>query len=734
MNKSVKKSSVLLIVLSLFMVGFSSTASAAINWGSGVYISSYGQLVNSITYNGVTVNAIYAPRSQVSNYDSDPTFCCAAFVSKFYRSVYGIGVNNLYPGNTPNIYSGNGYFYKTTTPQVGDIAGSSEHWAIVKEVSGNTVTLIEQNAWKDKAYTTAAVNRQLILPENSYWFWRYSLSENNNVTSKADLGNNFYGAIINTERDKALTVETNNNNNIAIYTYLGRPNQIWYFTKNNDGSYRIKSCCNGESIDVCGGSSASWVNVVTWASNDSGAQKWSFYGNSPYMFVSPECNSGVLDVADAKYADGTNICINVKTGHNAQLFKVVKVDPPCVMTTPTITLNKTSYKVGDRVNISWKKTSSDTDFYQYWLIINNKTTNTQIFAGATGEAGDVEKNSYSFTTSTPGEYSVTVYSVPYNDKDSRQKVSSKNFTISSGESNTETNTTTHTYKTTITKATLSQNGKTVTKCSDCGYVSKTTTIYYPKTLTLSATSYTHDGKAKTPTVTVKDSKGNTLKKDRDYTVKYESGRKAPGKYTVTITFKGKYTGTKKLYFTIAPKATSKITATQTTTTITLKWNKVTGADGYRVYKYNSKTKKYEKLKDVTGTSLKISKLKAGTAYKYKVRAYTKDYGTIFGSYSSAFETATKCKTPSITKLTTTKGKASCTWSNVSGESGYQVYYSSKKDSGYKKVASYKTNVVKGSKSKLKSGKKYYFKVRAYKKTASGTVYSAWSSVKNIRVK
>ena len=292
----------------------------------------------------------------------------------------------------------------------------------------------------------------------------------------------------------------------------------------------------------------------------------------------------------------------------------------------------------------------------------------------------------------------------------------------------------HTYKTYTTKATTSKNGSIVTKCSVCGSVKSKSTIYYPKTVKLSKTAYTYNGKVQTPSVSVKDSKGNTLKKDTDYTVKYESGRKAAGKYTVTITFKGKYTGTKKLTYTIAPKVTSKVTASQTTTTITLKWNKVTGADGYRVYKYNTKTKKYEKLKDVTGTSLKISKLTAGTKYKYKVRAYTKDDGTIWGAYSAVFETATKCKTPSITKLTTTKGKASFTWSNVSGESGYQVYYSTKKDSGYKKVKSYKVNVVKGSKSKLKSGKKYYFKVRAYKKTASGTVYSAWSAVKSVKIK
>lgn len=293
---------------------------------------------------------------------------------------------------------------------------------------------------------------------------------------------------------------------------------------------------------------------------------------------------------------------------------------------------------------------------------------------------------------------------------------------------------THSYKNVTTKATLTKNGNIQNKCSVCGKVSNTATIYYPKTFTLSTTAYTYNGKVKTPSVTVKDSKGNILKKNTDYTVSYESGRKAPGKYTVKITFKGKYEGTKRLYFTIATKATGKITATQTTTSITLKWSKVTGADGYRVYQYNAKTKKWVKVKDVTGTSLKINKLTAGTKYKFRVKAYTKDDGTIWGAYSSTFETATKCKTPSIIELTTTKGKASFTWSNVSGESGYQVYYSTKKDSGYKKVASYKANTTKGSKSKLTSGKTYYFKVRAYKKVDGKTVYGSFSSVKSIKIK
>ena len=108
----------------------------------------------------------------------------------------------------------------------------------------------------------------------------------------------------------------------------------------------------------------------------------------------------------------------------------------------------------------------------------------------------------------------------------------------------------HTYKTIITQATSGKNGSIIKKCTKCGTVGSNTVINYAKTITLSNTSYIYDGKVKTPTVTVKDSAGKTLTKDTDYTVSYASGRKNLGSYTVTITMKGNYSGTKTLTFKI----------------------------------------------------------------------------------------------------------------------------------------------------------------------------------------
>lgn len=107
---------------------------------------------------------------------------------------------------------------------------------------------------------------------------------------------------------------------------------------------------------------------------------------------------------------------------------------------------------------------------------------------------------------------------------------------------------THKYVSDVTKATMKLDGEKVSVCSLCGKT-KTAVIPAVKSVTLSKTSYTYNGKAKKPTVTVKDVQGKTLVKDTDYTVKY-SNNTAAGKASAKITFKGLYSGTKTVYFTI----------------------------------------------------------------------------------------------------------------------------------------------------------------------------------------
>lgn len=79
-------------------------------------------------------------------------------------------------------------------------------------------------------------------------------------------------------------------------------------------------------------------------------------------------------------------------------------------------------------------------------------------------------------------------------------------------------------------------------------------------------------------------------------------------------------------FSVTASAASKLAApenfayTATENSITLKWSKVSVADAYRVFMFDSDTDEYEKYKNVTNTSCKISDLSAGKNYKFKVAA------------------------------------------------------------------------------------------------------------------
>lgn len=146
----------------------------------------------------------------------------------------------------------------------------------------------------------------------------------------------------------------------------------------------------------------------------------------------------------------------------------------------------------------------------------------------------------------------------------------------------------------------------------------------PETVKLSKTSYTYDGKAKKPAVTIKDSNGKTVNK-KYYTVSYSNNKKV-GQATVKVTFKGKYKGTVlKETFKIIPKGTkiSKVKAVKKGFTVTWKKQK-TQTSGYQIqYATNSKFKnaKTVTVKKNTDTSEKITKLKAKKKYYVRVRTY-----------------------------------------------------------------------------------------------------------------
>ncbi len=209
----------------------------------------------------------------------------------------------------------------------------------------------------------------------------------------------------------------------------------------------------------------------------------------------------------------------------------------------------------------------------------------------------------------------------------------------------------HTYKLTTTNATLSSNGSIVNKCTACGDVKSNNVIYSPKTIKLNKTKYTYNGKVRKPSVTVKDSKGKILKIGTDYTVTYAKGRKNTGRYTVTINFKGNYSGTVKKTFDIVPKKVNIRKVTPKKKSFTVTWKKQgKQISGYQIKYSTSKkfTNKTTKTKILSSkkTSFTKNKLKAKKTYYVKLRTYKtiKVNGKkvkLYSAWSSAKKVTTK---------------------------------------------------------------------------------------------
>ncbi len=284
-------------------------------------------------------------------------------------------------------------------------------------------------------------------------------------------------------------------------------------------------------------------------------------------------------------------------------------------------------------------------------------------------------------------------------------------------------------------------------------------------ITLEQQSYTYNGIAKQPRVTVSHG-GKALIKNQDYTVGYSSNINA-GTAKVTVKGMGSYQGTVEREFVILEKSEESTnpgggtnpggsanpggnenpggTAYQkpakvkglsassvNAAKIKISWKKAVDADGYLLYRYDGKKKAWKCIKTITKgiiTSYIDSGLASGTAFKYRVCAFTSADKKYKGDFSNSVTTATKPSKVSIKTVTAKKKALALKWKKTAG-SGYEITYSSKKNfSGAKTVkingASKSSCTVK----KLKSKKTYYVKIRAYKKVG-GKIYRGPYSARN----
>ena len=164
---------------------------------------------------------------------------------------------------------------------------------------------------------------------------------------------------------------------------------------------------------------------------------------------------------------------------------------------------------------------------------------------------------------------------------------------------------------------------------------------------------------------------------------------------------------------------------------TLKWNAVTGAAKYEVYRARSRSGEYIKYSTVTGTSYtNTSYIENGNTYYYKVRALKSDGAA--GAWSSVVSVTYKqtLSAPTVTGGNDAQGRPTLKWNAVTGAAKYEVYRARSMNGDYIKYSTV-TGTSYTNTSYIEDGNTYYYKVRALK--SDGTA-GAWSSIVSVTYK
>lgn len=236
---------------------------------------------------------------------------------------------------------------------------------------------------------------------------------------------------------------------------------------------------------------------------------------------------------------------------------------------------------------------------------------------------------------------------------------------------------------------------------------------------ISSREYT--GKQIAPTLALYDG-DNRLSEDRDYNVTFSNNKKI-GTATVKITGIN-YKGSKTSTFKIKKRDLKNCKITLSSKTVEYNGN----------YRYPS-VNVYVGDTKVSDSHYSVSRRSHKNPGIATVTVTAKSSSGLFTGKGSATFTILPKKQTLAKVYSPSKGDLKIAIKRDSSVSGYQVVYSASEDfDTFKKVTLYGYNKNSLSVSGRQSGKTYFVKVRAFKKTASKTVYGKYSDIKKTKIK
>ena len=299
------------------------------------------------------------------------------------------------------------------------------------------------------------------------------------VLDTANLGDSFYGVILNKKCWKPIGIT--DNRNVEIQTEKGIARQLWKFERQADNSYKIMNTQNGECLDLENFNTENGHNIQICPDNNSTAQRWYLVPcNGGYCFVTKCGLTKVMDLEGNNTTDGTNISIYDRNNSDAQIFSVYSNDDVQLKSTKlTVSSNGKTFNWTNTYGESsyrlkiWKDKLFDGDaYYTDWNISPNTLSKYVNLPAGYYEAYIDTVNHFECKMSN-----VVKFTVQSNVNPTSVSLSKSSVTLGAGESATLTATVqpsnavkTLTWSSSNTSVATVSNGKVTAKKSGTAYI------------------------------------------------------------------------------------------------------------------------------------------------------------------------------------------------------------------------------------------------------------------------
>jgi len=207
------------------------------------------------------------------------------------------------------------------------------------------------------------------------------------IPDYVDIGTGFTAMIMHAESSKIVESDIANSEipYVCINDETGLANQLWYFERQDDGSYRISSCYDGKFMDVRNGLYAPGTPIQTCHDTGGDAQKWYIAEYDGRYEIVSKHSLLAMDLPYNKTENGASLQMHERNLSSAQTWLIVR-NEKTELKGPKLMVNAGDDKT--KTTFSWTAVYGAKEYALY--IHKNQIGSGELIAHKAGSATVVE--------------------------------------------------------------------------------------------------------------------------------------------------------------------------------------------------------------------------------------------------------------------------------------------------------------------------------------------------------